>query len=60
MKLEPVALNSDDIFHILRKRLFETLPEDPKIIAAIADAYAQSVKDARSMDLTATNAAPSS
>lgn len=55
MQLTPVALNSDDIFHILRKRLFETLPEDPKIIAAIAGDYAQSVKDARSMDLTSAN-----
>lgn len=55
MPITPVALNSDDIFHILRKRLFEKLPEDPKTIAAIADAYAQSVKDARSMDLTSAN-----
>lgn len=55
MQLTPVALNSDDIFHILRKRLFETLPDDPKIIEAIAAAYAQSVKDARSMDLTSAN-----
>ncbi len=54
MQLTPVALNSDDIFHILRKRLFEKLPEEPAI-AAVADAYAQSVKDARSMDLTAAN-----
>ena len=55
MQLTPVALNSDDIFHILRKRLFETLPDDPKIIEAIAAAYAQSVKDARAMDLTSAN-----
>lgn len=54
MKLEPVALNSDDIFHILRKRLFEKLP-DQAGIDAIAGSYAQSVKDARSMDLTSAN-----
>lgn len=54
MKLEPVALNSDDIFHILRKRLFEKLPDQPQI-DAVASAYAQSVKDARSMDITSAN-----
>lgn len=54
MKLEPVALNSDDIFHILRKRLFDKLP-DQASIDAIAGSYAQSVKDARSMDLTSAN-----
>ena len=55
MQLTPVALNSDDIFHILRKRIFDKLPEDPKTIEAVAAAYAQSVKDARSMDLTSAN-----
>ena len=54
MQLTPVALNSDDIFHILRKRLFDKLPEQ-KQIDAIATTYAQSVKDARSMDLTSAN-----
>jgi hypothetical protein len=54
MQLTPVALNSDDIFHILRKRLFEKLP-DPNFADSIAAAYAQSVKDARSMDLTSAN-----
>jgi predicted AAA+ superfamily ATPase len=52
--LAPVALNNDEIFHILRTRLFSKLP-DTSEIAAIADAYAQSVKDARGMDLTAAN-----
>jgi predicted AAA+ superfamily ATPase len=52
--LAPVALNNDEIFHILRTRLFRKLP-DPADITAIADAYAQSVKDARGMDLTAAN-----
>ena len=36
MQLTPVVLNSDDIFHILRKRLFETLPDNPKITNSIA------------------------
>lgn len=55
MQLTPVALNSDDIFHILRKRLFESIPDNPKTAEAVAAAYAQSVKDARSMDLTSAN-----
>jgi len=54
MQLTPVALNSDDIFHILRKRLVDKLPEQ-KQIDAIATTYAQSVKDARSMDITSAN-----
>ena len=52
--LAPVALNNDEIFHILRTRLFSKLPGTEEI-TAIADAYAQSVKDARGMDLTAAN-----
>lgn len=52
--LAPVALNNDEIFHILRTRLFSKLPDETEI-TAIADAYAQSVKDARGMDLTAAN-----
>jgi hypothetical protein len=54
MQLTPVALNSDDIFHILRKRLFENLP-DQAAMDAVAASYAQSVKDARAMDLTSAN-----
>lgn len=54
MQLTPVALNSDDIFHILRKRLFEKLPDQANI-EGVAASYAQCVKDARSMDLTSAN-----
>ena len=49
MQLTPVVLNSDDIFHILRKRLFETLPDDPKITDSIAASYARS-RQGRSVD----------
>jgi hypothetical protein len=54
IELSPVRLNTDEIFHILRTRLFETMPDD-KEIAAVADAYAQTVRDARGMDVTNAN-----
>ncbi|TCW60564.1 DUF499 domain-containing protein [Treponema sp. J25] len=50
--IEPVATQGDEIFHILRTRLFETLP-DNAVRDAIAVAYAKSVEQARQMDLTA-------
>lgn len=54
VELSPVRLNTDEIFHILRTRLFENTPDESEI-ATVADAYAQSVKDARSMDVTNAN-----
>jgi len=36
--LEPVGLNTDEIYHILRKRLFDTLPDDETILE-IAQSY---------------------
>lgn len=53
--LEPVALNTDEVYHILRKRLFEELPDEKEIIE-VARGYAQAVKDAKQMDIT--NASP--
>ena len=29
--LEPVGMNTDEIYHILRKRLFQDLPEEKEI-----------------------------
>ena len=55
MSLEPVRMNTDEFYQILRKRLFETLP-DKDAIAEIAQAYAKSIRDARQMDVT--NASP--
>ena len=55
INLEPVGFNNDDIYHILRQRLFEKLPEEGEIIQ-IAQAYAQAVRDAKQMDIT--NASP--
>lgn len=44
-EITPVALNSGEVFDILRCRLFEKLPE-PDVIDRVADAYAQSMDEA--------------
>ena len=51
INLEPVKINSDEVFQILKKRLFETLPPQ-KEIKLIAEAYGKSLKDAGQMNLT--------
>jgi len=51
LRLEPVGMNTDDVYHILRKRLFEKLPSEIEV-AAVAEAYAKAVRDARQMDIT--------
>ncbi|MCU0833529.1 MAG: DUF499 domain-containing protein [Chromatiaceae bacterium] len=55
MSLEPVRMNTDEFYQILRKRLFAELP-DRDAIAEIAQGYAKSIRDARQMDVT--NASP--
>src|SRR5215510_8027698 len=52
--LEPVGMNTDEIYHILRKRLFQDLPEE-KEIWEVVRAYAQAVRDARQMDITSAS-----
>src|SRR5439155_4621111 len=52
--LEPVGLNTDEIYHILRTRLFEKLPEKTEI-RNIARAYAEAVRDAKQMDITSAS-----
>jgi len=51
MTLEPVRINSDELYHILRTRLFETLPGEEEI-AEVAQAYARAFRDARQMGIT--------
>lgn len=51
LNLEPVALNTDEVYHILRKRLFEDLPIESEI-AEVALAYSKALKDAKQMDVT--------
>lgn len=48
--LSPVNLNSDELYQILRKRLFKSPPTDD-IIADIADSYIQSIETAQKMGL---------
>lgn len=55
MSLEPVRMNTDEFYQILRKRLFAELP-GKEAIAEIAQGYAKSIRDARQMDVT--NASP--
>ena len=55
MNLEPVRMNSDEFYRILRKRIFETLPDEAEI-EEVAKAYAKAVREARQMDVT--NASP--
>lgn len=57
MNLEPVRMNTDEFYQILRRRIFETLPSDSEI-AEVAQGYAQAVRDAKQMDVT--NASPES
>ncbi|MCI0728575.1 MAG: DUF499 domain-containing protein [Chloroflexi bacterium] len=51
MTLEPVRMNSDELYHILRKRLFEQLPAENEI-NEVAQGYARAIRDARQMDIT--------
>lgn len=51
INIEPVNMTSDEIYHILRKRLFKVLPSDTEI-NEVANAYKQAVLEARQMGYT--------
>ncbi len=51
MTLEPVRLNSDELYHILRKRIFEQLPKENEI-NEVAQGYAQAIRAAKQMAIT--------
>ncbi len=55
MNLEPVRMNSDEFYHILRTRIFESLPGGD-VAREVARGYAQAIRDARQMHVT--NASP--
>ncbi len=55
MNLEPVRMNTDEFYRILRKRIFETLPDEAEI-GEVAQGYASAVREAKQMDVT--NASP--
>ncbi|HOD39836.1 MAG TPA: DUF499 domain-containing protein [Candidatus Wallbacteria bacterium] len=46
LNIEPVGSSSDEIYHILKKRLFKSLPNDADV-NEVANAYKKSVSDAR-------------
>lgn len=50
-RIDPVRLNSDEFYSILRTRLFEKLP-DQETVAVIADAFQAALGDAVRLDLT--------
>ncbi|MFB6247413.1 MAG: DUF499 domain-containing protein [Salinibacter sp.] len=54
LELEPVQQNTNELYHILRKQIFESLPPEEDI-QDVARAYAQSVKDAKQMDVTSAS-----
>lgn len=51
INIEPVGSNTDDVYHILKKRLFETLPESDQI-HEVALAYKQALTETKAMQLT--------
>lgn len=51
LNLEPVGLNTDEIYYILRKRIFTELPDEIEI-KEVAKGYAQAVKEAHQMEIT--------
>lgn len=52
--ISPVRMNSNELYHILRTRLFERLPTDDEI-REIAEGYRQELERARLMDITAAS-----
>lgn len=52
--ITPVNPNGDELYHILRKRLFEAVAPE-KEIEAIAGAYRDSLREAERMGLTSTS-----
>lgn len=55
LRLEPVSSQGNELYQILRTRLFEEIP-DHTVMLEVANAYAKSVKEAKAMDVT--NASP--
>ncbi|MGH7138336.1 MAG: DUF499 domain-containing protein, partial [Pirellulales bacterium] len=51
MSLEPVRLNSDELYQILRKRLFEKTAAEGEV-NEVAQAYAKAIRAAKQMSIT--------
>jgi len=56
LPLEPVRLNTDELYHILRTRLFESCELESDSVGEIAQAYANAVREAKQMDITNASA----
>ncbi len=54
MDLEPVRMNTDEFYHILRKRIFEELPSEDEV-EEVAQGYAKALRDAKQMDITSAS-----
>ncbi len=52
--ITPVNPNGDELYHILRKRLFETVAPDSKI-NEVAEAYREALREAAKMNLTTSS-----
>lgn len=52
--ITPVNPNGDELYHILRKRLFERVASEPQI-AVVAAAYREALREAAKMGLTTTS-----
>lgn len=55
LNIEPVQQTSDEVYHILRKRLFKELPNNDEI-NEVANAYKTAVNEARQMGYTSISA----
>jgi hypothetical protein len=51
MTLEPVRLNSDELYHILKRRIFLKTPSE-KEISEVAQGYAKAIRAAKQMAIT--------
>ncbi len=54
MNLEPVRMNSDEFYNILRKRIFSELPAD-EVVEEVAQGYAKAVREAKQMDIVSAS-----
>ena len=51
VNIEPVGLNTDEVYQILKKRIFSELPDNDTILS-VAQAYGDVTKESGQMDLT--------
>ncbi len=54
VQIEPVKMTSNELYHILRTRLFESVPESGDI-EEVAEGYRKALDEARLMDVTAAS-----